>query len=157
MIQLLVCVATEHCNTTFPSSTSGNAGTLQVAGFDIVGEGWVRLSAAADGALGLSSFALGNRAGAGMPFSVHSIWMLPNAVAMDRLAADSGNTSLDATLTAMAIVPSPPAITLDPSTALAGLVVDVPVRVAVNAIAGSSNTTALGLKLRLTFFGANPM
>ncbi|WIA29149.1 hypothetical protein OEZ86_011660 [Tetradesmus obliquus] len=57
----------------------------------------------------------------------------------------------------MAIVPSPPAITLDPSTALAGLVVDVPVRVAVNAIAGSSNTTALGLKLRLTFFGANPM
>jgi hypothetical protein len=158
LMQLLVmCSSNTALQYRFPASTCGNAGTLQVVGFDTVADGWVSPSAAADGALGLSSFALGNRAGAGMPFSVHSIWMLPDAVAMDNLAVGPGNASLDATLAAMAAAPSPPAITLDQSTVLTGVLVDTPVRVVVNAGAGSSNTTALGLKLRLTFFGATPM
>jgi hypothetical protein len=96
-----------------------------------------------------------------MPFSVQSVWVLPEAVAVDSLAAASGDNSLDATLAAMTAAPSSPAITLDPSTVLTGLVVDTRVKVVVNAIAGSSNssinTAALGLKLRLTFFGASPM
>jgi hypothetical protein len=139
-----------------------NAHALQVVGFASIEDGWVSVTVAADGALALSSFAIGSRAGAGMPFNVQSVWVLPGAVAVDNLAAASSNGSLDATLAAMTAAPSPPAITLDPSTVLTGLVVDTPVRVAVNAIAGSSsssnsNITALGLKLRLTFFGATPM
>jgi hypothetical protein len=139
-----------------------NARALQVVGFTSVGDGWVSITAAAASALALSSFAFGSRAGAGMPFSVQSVWVLPAAVAVDSLAAASSHGSLDATLAAMIAAPSPPAINLDPSTVLTGLVVDTRVRVAVNAIAGSSSdssidTAALGLKLRLTFFGATPM
>jgi hypothetical protein len=97
-----------------------------------------------------------------MPFSVQSVWVLPAAVAVDSLAAASSHGSLDAALAAVTAAPSPPAISLDPSTLLTGLVVDTRVRVVVNAIAGSSSnssidTAALGLKLRLTFFGATPM
>jgi hypothetical protein len=137
------------------------AGALQVVGFDTVGDGWVSPSAAAADVFGLSSFALGSRAGAGMPFSVHSIWALPQALAVDTIAAASGNASLDATLAAMTATHSPPDIALDPSSVLTGLVVDAPVRVVVNALAGSSSfssdATALGINLRLTFFGATPM
>lgn len=99
-----------------------------------------------------TNITLGSKTGTSLAGTVVGLWATPAAVVVDSLR--STDALLTDILTASTVNPDPPVLTLA-STAAAGLVVDTPVRVVVNAASPSGNST-LGLKLRLTFFGVAP-
>lgn len=128
---------------------------MQVAGFAQSTDGWLTLPDASADSLVLTNITLGSRTGAAIVDAwIQSLWVATAAIDITTVATA---TTTAADYYKANTVPSaaPPAISMDQmsSNLLTSLVVGGPVTV---AVAASSTTSRVGLKLRMTFYGVAP-